>query len=312
MAPRGLPQNTSGMASTGPQGWFDDPFRLHEARYFSAGRPTKLVRDGDVESYDEPPGEGVPGSGAAAASGHAVSRTPNRAEADDPNPSGDGVSAYGRRRPRVGMRTAVAVIAIAGVVTAAVIVGKSRPATVPATEAMAYTATMNARSADVLQIYAATTGDHKFDSTITAFGPVSWSANQGKLAGTMIIGGRQSLALRQIIDGRKTYSKIVIKGVPASALAGLPGVSWMERNDVDRRVVTRSARNSAQPPPLRGPVQSVGDLEPGIPAGAAPRSGQLGPEPRQRGLGRNQHDSLPRPHPAVSPGCRHCGGAPAS
>jgi len=37
------------------QGWFEDPFELHEARWFSEGRPTKLVRDGDVESYDEPP-----------------------------------------------------------------------------------------------------------------------------------------------------------------------------------------------------------------------------------------------------------------
>jgi hypothetical protein len=37
------------------QGWYDDPFRLHEARYFSGGRPTNLVRDGDKDSYDEPP-----------------------------------------------------------------------------------------------------------------------------------------------------------------------------------------------------------------------------------------------------------------
>src|SRR5215469_5689211 len=37
------------------QGWFADPFRAHQQRYFSAGRPTKLVRDGALESYDEPP-----------------------------------------------------------------------------------------------------------------------------------------------------------------------------------------------------------------------------------------------------------------
>jgi hypothetical protein len=40
-----------------PQGWYADPFRLHEARYFSAGRPTKLVRDGTAECFDEPPQE---------------------------------------------------------------------------------------------------------------------------------------------------------------------------------------------------------------------------------------------------------------
>ncbi len=39
----------------GPQGWFADPFGKHEARYFSAGSPTRLVRDGEAESYDEPP-----------------------------------------------------------------------------------------------------------------------------------------------------------------------------------------------------------------------------------------------------------------
>jgi hypothetical protein len=38
------------------QGWQADPFGLHEKRYFSDGQPTKLVRDGAVESYDEPPG----------------------------------------------------------------------------------------------------------------------------------------------------------------------------------------------------------------------------------------------------------------
>jgi hypothetical protein len=37
------------------EGWFTDPYAVHEARWLSDGRPTKLVRDGAVESYDEPP-----------------------------------------------------------------------------------------------------------------------------------------------------------------------------------------------------------------------------------------------------------------
>ena len=37
------------------EGWFTDPFGLHEARWLSQGTPTKLVRDSGVESYDEPP-----------------------------------------------------------------------------------------------------------------------------------------------------------------------------------------------------------------------------------------------------------------
>jgi hypothetical protein len=39
------------------EGWCTDPFGRHEARWLSAGTPTTLVRDGDVESYDEPPDE---------------------------------------------------------------------------------------------------------------------------------------------------------------------------------------------------------------------------------------------------------------
>ena len=37
------------------QGWYRDPYLVHEDRYFSAGQPTKLVRDGGVEQYDPPP-----------------------------------------------------------------------------------------------------------------------------------------------------------------------------------------------------------------------------------------------------------------
>jgi hypothetical protein len=37
------------------QGWFRDPYRRHEARYFAEGWPTELVRDGWHESFDPPP-----------------------------------------------------------------------------------------------------------------------------------------------------------------------------------------------------------------------------------------------------------------
>jgi hypothetical protein len=45
------------------QGWGADPFGTHEARWFSDGSPTGRVRDGDVESYDEPPGVAPAGDG---------------------------------------------------------------------------------------------------------------------------------------------------------------------------------------------------------------------------------------------------------
>lgn len=37
------------------EGWYADPFNIHEARWISAGTPTALVRDGDVEAQDPPP-----------------------------------------------------------------------------------------------------------------------------------------------------------------------------------------------------------------------------------------------------------------
>jgi hypothetical protein len=37
------------------QGWYQDPYAIHEHRYFSVGQPTKLVRDCGLESYDPPP-----------------------------------------------------------------------------------------------------------------------------------------------------------------------------------------------------------------------------------------------------------------
>ena len=45
------------MADERAEGWFTDPFGRHEARWMSDGSPTKLIRDGDEESYEDPPDE---------------------------------------------------------------------------------------------------------------------------------------------------------------------------------------------------------------------------------------------------------------
>lgn len=37
------------------QGWYRDPYGLHQDRYFSAGRATELIRDAGHEAYDPPP-----------------------------------------------------------------------------------------------------------------------------------------------------------------------------------------------------------------------------------------------------------------
>jgi hypothetical protein len=43
------------------EGWYLDPFGQHEARWFSDGDPTALVRDGSVEARDAPPDHPVAG-----------------------------------------------------------------------------------------------------------------------------------------------------------------------------------------------------------------------------------------------------------
>ena len=43
------------MADERAEGWYTDPYGRHDARWMSAGEPTKLVRDGRSESYDDPP-----------------------------------------------------------------------------------------------------------------------------------------------------------------------------------------------------------------------------------------------------------------
>jgi hypothetical protein len=37
------------------QGWYGDPFLQHDARWFSDGTPTALVRDEGIDSTDPPP-----------------------------------------------------------------------------------------------------------------------------------------------------------------------------------------------------------------------------------------------------------------
>lgn len=49
------------------QGWYQDPFGVHEHRWFSDGTPTSLVRDGAAETDDPPPAPEYAGRLVAAA-----------------------------------------------------------------------------------------------------------------------------------------------------------------------------------------------------------------------------------------------------
>jgi hypothetical protein len=39
------------------EGWYQDPYGSHEARWFSQGTPTALVRDAGIESHEAPPAD---------------------------------------------------------------------------------------------------------------------------------------------------------------------------------------------------------------------------------------------------------------
>ena len=41
--------------STAAEGWYRDPYGIHQDRWFSAGTPTSLVRDQGIEGHDDPP-----------------------------------------------------------------------------------------------------------------------------------------------------------------------------------------------------------------------------------------------------------------
>lgn len=68
------------------QGWYRDPYAIHEDRYISQGMATKLVRDGGREVYDPPPDRPMPSGDLipAEAADDDVPDGPDLRRADDP------------------------------------------------------------------------------------------------------------------------------------------------------------------------------------------------------------------------------------
>ncbi len=82
------------------EGWYRDPFAIHEDRWMSQGQPTKLVRDGGVESYDPPPDLPLPAELVPAAS--------DSGEATGSGPGEAGPPGYSDRRARRAALDAIA------------------------------------------------------------------------------------------------------------------------------------------------------------------------------------------------------------
>jgi hypothetical protein len=112
------------------QGWFADPFRLHDQRYFSAGQPTKLVRDGSVESYDEPPSETFDPSGALAGSNAYAAGSWQAASGVSDQVAVSGPAYTGRRRrgPGFGWYSIIALLGVAALIAVVLVAIRQRPA----------------------------------------------------------------------------------------------------------------------------------------------------------------------------------------
>ncbi len=88
------------------EGWYLDPYGLHEHRWFSAGKPSRLVRDGAIEANDPPPdrpfdGPLSPAPTAAPHSDGSDLRRADEAESGDPNAYSDAaMGAWGQIFPQ--------------------------------------------------------------------------------------------------------------------------------------------------------------------------------------------------------------------
>jgi hypothetical protein len=88
------------------EGWYLNPYGLHERRWFSAGDPSRLVRDGLVEANDPPPvrpfdGPLKPALTDAAHAGGSDFRRADEAEGNGPSAYSDAaINAWGPIVPR--------------------------------------------------------------------------------------------------------------------------------------------------------------------------------------------------------------------
>jgi hypothetical protein len=80
------------------EGWYHDPYRRHADRWYSSGEPTSLVRDGGLESRDEPPDRVADGPLIPAAGSSGAAPSPDHPAPDRPAPD------TGRRRADAGSR----------------------------------------------------------------------------------------------------------------------------------------------------------------------------------------------------------------
>jgi hypothetical protein len=223
------------------QGWHADPFGLHEQRYFSAGRPTKLVRDGRAEAYEEPPAQVQPAEAVAvtatvppdddraAGAGLRTSAAPG-----SPATPNRGVPA--RRRAGL-VNTVVALVAVAAVVAFVAIEGGLSPKHGPKAQAgKSATGTDLAAfvTASAQGTLARRTADLSLTATTEINGSLVYLRGDGQVdlsANTMAFNlsanySGSTLTESEIMTSRALYIQAAVNGQSMSAYLG--GKHWIE------------------------------------------------------------------------------------
>jgi hypothetical protein len=269
------PRHTEFVANSGPQGWVPDPFGLHEARYFSAGQSTKLVRDAGVETFDEPP------SGPAlSTTAVALAAVPARATAGAPGgyatapdrpwpaapPFQDGSGRFPRRGPwDGGAWAAIAILAAAALVIGVILV--ETPKTKPVTTLDTGTA---ATVAFVSQAAQATLAQRTADMTISGSvqapgqaavaihgaGVMGLSGDAGTLNATYGVPGGMTVEEKEILANGSIYASLSIDG-KSEALPG--GKTWIQVSMPQARAGTPELALGTDPSSVLAAVEARGE-----------------------------------------------------
>jgi len=236
------------MATRQLQGWCADPFQLHEERYFSSGRPTKLVRDGKVESYEDPPSdtyevpddeeESGPESGPAATGRYPSAGAPRRASvtgqyASSPSATQTVRAQRAKKRSHALLITAAMAIVAATVAGLVVLVKQeshsnpnpNRPTAISPAAFVRQSAakTLAERTADLTLSGSVRSGGRTV--TVSGTGAINFSTNAMSLNVSAGDPG-QLLSEQELLVNGNLYVTLTISGTSLAKLTG--GRAWIE------------------------------------------------------------------------------------
>lgn len=243
------------------QGWHPDPFGRHEARYFSAGSPTYLVRDGYVEGSD--PVEQIPqqaypqridaGIGPAPYVSPAVMPSPWAVPRDTTATSGrHGVPGHSGRSA---VFAAIAVVLVVGVAIVAIAATRHQPRSTAGASSVKSPTAANSPAAAANSPAAAANSP-----AVAAGSPVIAAGSQPGGAGVLVqLPGGHFAALFPSVPSQQTVDETV-GGVHASVRAAVVKSPLTEVVEED---LSSDLSASRQPEVLQAAVAVAASLSSG-------------------------------------------------